>query len=265
MLLTRVISALIGAPVFLYLVYRGGVLVLCVTALLALLALRELFDMAVGLGVRTWKISGFAAGLILIIGAYLEQGRFLPFLYILWLFFCLTIFVLNYPEERIEDVAFNFFSVSYVIVLFAHLVLLRSLDQGIYLAFLTLGLTWATDTGAYFIGRILGQHKLAPLVSPNKTVEGSVGGVVFAVAGAVAVGALIPNQALPLGALILLAVTVGVAGQLGDLVESAIKRFAGVKDSGKLIPGHGGVLDRFDSILFTVPTVYYLFLGSIIS
>jgi len=265
MLLTRVISSLIGGPLLLFIVYRGGWFLVAVTVLLALLALRELFAMSEGLGLRNWKISGFAAGLVLVIGAYLEQGRFLPIIFVLWLLFCLTLFVINFPKERVEDLAFNFLALNYVVLLFAHLVLLRNLSQGVYLTFLTLGLTWATDTGAYFAGRALGKHKLAPKVSPNKTVEGAIGGIALAVLTAVVIGRLLPNQSLTQSSLILIACAVGVSAQLGDLVESAIKRFCGVKDSGKLIPGHGGVLDRFDSILFTIPTVYYLFLGLIIS
>ncbi len=265
MLLTRIISAVVLGPLFLFIVYKGGLFLLFATGVLTLLALRELFGMVAGLGLKSWKISGYVGGLILVLGAYLEQGRFLFFLFALWLIYCLVFFVFRYPQQRIEDLSFNFFAVTYVALLFSHIILLRGLNQGIYLTFLAIGLTWATDTGAYFVGRVLGRHKLAPLVSPNKTVEGAIGGVLAAVAAAFIVGKLLPDQSLTPGLMCVLASAVGISAQLGDLVESALKRFAGVKDSGWLIPGHGGVLDRFDSILFTVPAVYYLFVALIIS
>ncbi len=265
MLLTRVISAVVLGPLLLYFVYMGGAFLLFITAVLALLALHELFEMVAGLGLKTWKISGYVGGLILVLGAYLEQGRFLLFLFVLWLIYCLVFFVFSYPQQRIEDLSFNFLAITYVVLLFSHIILLRGLNQGIYLTFLAIGLTWATDTGAYFVGRAMGRHKLAPRVSPNKTVEGAIGGVLVAVAVAFAAGRMLPDKSLTPGIMFVLAVAVGISAQLGDLVESALKRFAGVKDSGWLIPGHGGVLDRFDSILFSIPAVYYLFMVLIIS
>ncbi len=265
MLLTRILTALIGGPIVLYLVYKGTGYILFLTLLLTFFALREIFEMSRGLGVKAWKFSGYVAGLIFCIAAYHEQGRFLPMLFILWMIYCLVRFAWQYPQAEIQDLGFNFLAVCYISLLFCHLILLRQLNQGIYLTFLALSLTWATDTGAFFVGKALGRNKLAPLISPNKTVEGAVGGVLVAAATALVLGSIFPNQSLGLGGLVALGVAVGITGQAGDLVESALKRMAGVKDSGKLLPGHGGFLDRFDSILFTVPTVYYLFLGLIIS
>jgi phosphatidate cytidylyltransferase len=265
MLQTRVLSAILGGPILLYLIYKGSGFIFFLTAVLVLLALHEIFAMSLGLGVKAWRISGYVAGLLCCFGAYREPSRYLPFLIILWLIYCLARFVWEFPRTKLHDVSFNFLAVCYVSLLFSHLILLRELNQGVYLTFLAIALTWATDTGAYFVGRAMGRNKLAPLVSPNKTIEGAIGGLIFAVGVSLAVGYMFPNSSLSSGSLTLLGLAAGITGQLGDLVESAIKRIAGVKDSGKLIPGHGGVLDRFDSILFTVPTVYYLFLGLIIS
>ena len=143
----------------------------------------------------------------------------------------------------------------YVALLGQYFVALRWLDDGrewVYLAAFT---TFATDTGAYAVGRLLGRHKLAPRISPAKTVEGGLGGLV---AGALAAAAL--NRLLglnqPDAAMLALGAGAAVAGQLGDLAESLIKRSAGVKDMGTLLPGHGGVLDRLDSLLFVIPLVY---------
>lgn len=133
---------------------------------------------------------------------------------------------------------------------------------GALLLVLPLVLTWANDSGAFFVGRALGRRKLMPSISPGKTVAGAVGGLVFTVGAAWAyVALLLQPQALlglSLGATLLLGVTVSIAGQVGDLVESMLKREAGVKDSSALIPGHGGVLDRTDSLLFTIPLSYVL-------
>ena len=115
--------------------------------------------------------------------------------------------------------------------------------------------TWASDTFAYFIGSLFGSHKLAPRISPNKTVEGFLGSIVGTTAAAIIFGSLVFN--FPLLQMIEAGILLAVAATVGDLVESVIKRFARIKDSGFLIPGHGGVLDRFDSIFFTAPIFYY--------
>jgi phosphatidate cytidylyltransferase len=133
---------------------------------------------------------------------------------------------------------------------------------GTALIFLPLLLTWAQDTGAYAVGRTMGRHKLIPKVSPGKTVEGAIGGIIVTVlvCWAYVRFALIPYAQLALGGadVVIFAIVVSIAAQVGDLAESLIKREAGVKDSSQIIPGHGGVLDRFDSLLFVLPVAYLL-------
>jgi phosphatidate cytidylyltransferase len=144
----------------------------------------------------------------------------------------------------------------YVGWLGSHAVLLRELPDGLDWVLLALFSVWITDSAAYFVGRAIGRRKLAPSISPNKTWEGAVAGLI---GGAVAVVAL--HEAFGLDAsaveLVALAVVLPVIGQLGDLGESALKRSWGVKDTGWLLPGHGGFLDRIDSLLIVVPVVYY--------
>ena len=131
--------------------------------------------------------------------------------------------------------------------------------EGTAFFFLPVAVTWLADTGAYFGGRTFGRRKLAPRVSPNKTVEGGVAGIVAATVGAMAYGyLLLPGLATALGptGLLGLGLVVGIAAAVGDLAESALKRECGVKDSSNLLPGHGGMLDRLDSLLWTIPTAY---------
>jgi len=152
----------------------------------------------------------------------------------------------------------------YPSLLCAHLVSLRDLQAartisglpaGAGWLFLVVGATWVMDIAAYVVGRAIGRHKLCPTISPGKTIEGAIGGLVGAVAVAWAMGMWLGLSAMQA---VLLGVLLGLGGQAGDLFESLLKRRAGVKDSGTLLPGHGGVLDRFDSLLFNAPIAYYV-------
>ena len=154
-----------------------------------------------------------------------------------------------------DDVAFVILSTLYVGVGFYYLIATR--DAGLAYIIFALLVVWTTDSGAYFTGRRLGKNKLWPEISPNKTIEGFVGGIVIAVV-AVMIMQLISPFDVSLGALILIAIVSSIFGQMGDLVESAIKRHYDVKDSGNILPGHGGILDRFDSLLFVLPLLNLL-------
>lgn len=145
----------------------------------------------------------------------------------------------------------------YVPLLLGHLVLLRSLASGQAWIFMTLLVVMGCDTFAYFVGSNFGKHKLYPAVSPNKSIEGAVGGLVGSVLAVLLAGStFLPQIGVVDG--VLIGLLLGVIGQLGDLFESLLKRACGVKDSGNMIPGHGGILDRLDSLLFAFPLVYYL-------
>ncbi len=159
-------------------------------------------------------------------------------------------------KRSLVDSSVMVFGILYVSLTLGHLLLTRTLPGGEYLIFFLVLVTWAGDTGAYYAGVTLGRHKLAPVVSPNKTIEGLLGGLVLAVVVAfIAQRWFLPTfTILDCVATGLLLTGVGV---LGDLSESAMKRSAGVKDSGAVIPAHGGMLDRLDSLLFTAPTFYY--------
>lgn len=156
----------------------------------------------------------------------------------------------------VESTANTLFGVVYVGWLLGYAILLRARADGPVLVLFLVGVTWAGESAAYLIGSAIGRHQLAPVISPRKTVEGAVAQVVATVGAAALLGAwLLP--ACRLGTSLLAGALLGVVGQFGDLAESAIKRSVGTKDTGSLIPGHGGVLDRIDSLLFNVPAFYF--------
>lgn len=161
----------------------------------------------------------------------------------------------GFPDQGLVTAAVNLFGAVYIGFMFAYILLLRYIPgQNGFYVFFTILVTWANDTAAYFVGMNFGKHKLCPGISPNKSIEGSAAGVIGGLLMAMGLGAVYGHS---IGPLLLLGFLVVVAGQCGDLIESVIKRNAGVKDSGSFLPGHGGVLDRFDSLLIAAPVVFY--------
>lgn len=158
--------------------------------------------------------------------------------------------VLSKNTFTFEDVSFVVFSTMYIGLGFFYLMELRVMGLD-YLFFIFL-IIWATDSGAYFFGRAIGKHKLWPAISPNKTVEGALGGVVSAIIIAI-IFQYFQGFNYHITYIMIIAILVSISGQIGDLVASAIKRHFNVKDSGKIMPGHGGVLDRLDSMIFVLP------------
>ena len=148
------------------------------------------------------------------------------------------------------------FGVLYIGWMLGHLVLLRGLECGVALIFFVFFVTWASDITAYYVGSSFGRRKLAPTISPGKTIEGAVAGLVGSVIASL-ISKLLFMPALDLHHYLIVGLLLGVVGQAGDLFESRLKRHVGVKDSGTLLPGHGGMLDRADSLIFTAPVYYY--------
>ena len=178
--------------------------------------------------------------------------------------FCLMIF--SRGKFNLADLSITLFGIIYVPFLFSYVALTRNLDLGyLYIWLIFIG-GWVTDIFAYFTGVTVGRTKILPKVSPKKSLEGSIGGVVGCAAAMTAFGAVFEGAlgGIPLYHFIILGVLCGVISQVGDWAASAIKRFVNIKDYGRIMPGHGGVLDRMDSILFVAPLVYFyisLFMG----
>lgn len=156
-----------------------------------------------------------------------------------------------------DDAAFAILGTLYVGLGFYYLIETRESEAGLTVLIFALLVVWFTDSGAYFTGRKIGKRKLWPEISPNKTIEGFVGGIIWAL-GIALIFAYFAGMEQPLLLVIIVAIVASIFGQLGDLVESALKRHFNVKDSGKMLPGHGGILDRFDSILFVMPLLHFL-------
>ena len=274
MLRSRVLSALVGIPVLLAIVMAGGLWLAIPITILALLGWREFYVKCRVKGVRPVVTVGYLVVLGWCVAGYCQPlnakayGTAALGLVYLLVMGSLAACVRRYHRDQTVPVLANASATVlgslYTGALFSFLLLLRAREPGTAqigassLAFgarvlmLLLFSTWATDTGAYFIGRQYGRRKLTP-ASPNKTVEGAVGGLVCAAIIATAAGAgfgLPWYLSLPIGLI------AGTAGQLGDLCKSVLKRDLGTKDFGELIPGHGGVLDRFDSLLMNAGLVY---------
>lgn len=205
----------------------------------------------IGLDVLIFSIRSAEKGLS---GVHFEH----LFLWLLGtLVFLMACYVIGYPRYHSEQMTMLFFGLFYVTLMMSFVFQLRLIKRGvIYVWFIFIG-AWGSDTCAYCVGKLLGKHKMPSELSPNKTVEGCVGGIL----GAALIGFLFAVAFFPNGWYWgLLALTCGIASvfsQIGDLTASAIKRNHDIKDYGNLIPGHGGILDRFDSILFIAPIIYY--------
>lgn len=254
MLYKRVLSAAVGIPLFLLAVWQGGWVHFALTLVIMVLALYELNRIYAGMDLKP-SLPVMITGIIILSASAFAGGNEafgLAFVPVVGLFLLSGIF--RYPDIKPVDVAAGLTGTFYI-SLFIYFYLVRSLEGGWVWILAMLAGTWAGDTAAYFVGKKFGRKKLAPSLSPGKTVEGAMGGIAGSVLGALLIYLVYPWYIFY--KFIALGVLVGIACILGDLFESSLKRTAGVKDAGIIIPGHGGVLDRFDSMLFTAPAVYY--------
>jgi phosphatidate cytidylyltransferase len=253
-MLKRILTALWGIPLILWIVHVGDQLFFIFVVLVACLGLYEFYSLLEKNNYKTLKTEGIVTGFLYLTFLYLESRWalriFLPLLIV-----SILIYELLKKEHSVIEISLTFLGFFYIPFLSGYFLLLRNLPQGEILTYYTFLVTWASDSAAYFIGKFFGKHKLAPSISPNKTIEGTVAGIIGSIIVSLAFGAIYYEKyLLP----IILGISLGIMGQLGDLVESMLKREIGVKDSSSLLPGHGGILDRFDSLFFIVPTTYYM-------
>ena len=258
---TRLMSGIVLVAAALVLIITGGEVLLTATCVISLIGMYELY--------RVYQMErSMAAGI-----GYLAAVIYYTNLYVQWipdsmvyvlglLILLLSVYVLSYPKYHASQVMAVFFGVFYVAVMLSCIYQVRMMEQGAYIVWLIFLCSWGCDTCAYCVGVKFGRHKMSPVLSPKKSVEGAAGGLAGAFLLTVIYGMVFRTQMDISTAQIFVMAAISTVGGLismiGDLAASAIKRNYKVKDYGTLIPGHGGILDRFDSVIFTAPVIYYL-------
>lgn len=266
-MLTRIVSGVVGIGLAAFVIQTGGLVFAIFCLLLMLVGYHEYVKAFanIQLNLSRWGAMGalifiwwatYSVGVLGLVGAATFG-----------ILAVLSLAVLRYGKLNVAETLTSVAGIGYLGLTLPCLMLIRYscgpkvvhspfgvMELGCALVWLTFGGTWASDTFAYFTGYLFGRHKLCPNVSPKKTVEGFIGGLIGTAASVAALGYAFGFDPRYLA---ILGVLQSLVAALGDLVESIIKRYTGIKDSGNLIPGHGGVLDRFDSVIFTAPTVYY--------
>jgi len=266
MLKHRVVTAAVGVPLIILAIWFGDPWITLFIAAAALAGSYEFYRMANFDRREPLLYLGLLWTLALVLSPHYRNPDLLPIVVTAAILVSLICLLLRPSREKaFHEWAWTIVGALYVGWMLSYWLSLRGLDDGrnwVYLAMLT---AFANDTGAYFMGRARGKHKLAPAVSPAKTWEGAIGGLVSAILAAIVIATVLKLISVELGTpfafgywqITILGFLVGLFAQLGDLVESLLKRKMGVKESGNLLPGHGGVLDRFDSLIFVGAVVYY--------
>lgn len=257
---TRLLSGIVLVLIAILTVPRGGLPLFVLTFLISMIGLFELYRVF-GIEHTSLGLVGYLTtiGYYIIVWFHIEE--YYPLMIVLSLMALMAFYVITYPAYKISQVAKAFMGFCYAGIMMSYIYQTRDLPDGKYLVWLIFLASWGSDTCAYCAGMLFGRHKMTPILSPKKTVEGAIGGVL----GAALLGclyatvfrrgfAIIANPGIACG----ISCAVGaLISMVGDLTASGIKRDYEVKDYGHLIPGHGGILDRFDSVLFTAPAVYF--------
>lgn len=264
-MLTRIIVAIVFIPAFLYILFlKNSILFFIVASAGLFIALYEFYNMFEAKGIRPLYLLGMSGGLIILVSAYFKRidiaSGILVFLII---FLAVKQVILNrdiLPDNSVLSLIVTFFGVFYICWLGMHIILLREMNNGngIMLVFLLFFIVWISDSAAYFIGSNFGRNKLAFAISPAKTVEGFIAAILFGTLFTV-LSKLVFPELIKLSFLhcLIIGFVLSLISQLGDLSESMFKRYAKIKDSMNLIPGHGGILDKIDGLLFAAPVLYY--------
>ena len=260
MFATRLISGIFLVIVAAFLLVKGGTLLFLAALALSLIGVFELY--------RVMKIEkelpgliGYAAVLAYYAILWTGAQEFMTFLVVAALMLLMTVYVITFPKYGTEQITVAFFGIFYVGMLLSFVYQVRSMPDGAYLVWLILLSSWGCDTCAYCVGMLFGKHKMAPKLSPKKSIEGAIGGVAGAALLGFIYGMIFETRMeviIQPGFTSACACAIAaVISQIGDLAASAIKRNHDIKDYGHLIPGHGGILDRVDSMIFTAPAIYY--------
>ena len=254
---TRLISGIILVIIALATIISGSWILFFTLLVVSLIGMRELYKVmkVSDEHITVLELVGYLGAVLYYIAMKADFGNYGTMAIIISMILILFVYVFGYPKYHAEQVMAAFFGVVYVAVMLSFIYLTRSLPDGKFLVWLIFLCSWGCDTCAYCVGMLIGKHKMAPVLSPKKSIEGAVGGV----AGAALLGVIYAAATQGKMAEYALICAVGaLISMVGDLAASAIKRNQNIKDYGKLIPGHGGILDRFDSVIITAPVIYYL-------
>ena len=254
---TRLISGIVLVIIALATIISGSWILFFTLLAVSLIGMRELYKVmkVSDEHVTVLELVGYLGAVLYYIAMKADFGNYGTMAIIISMILILFVYVFGYPKYHAEQVMAAFFGVVYVAVMLSFIYLTRSLPDGKFLVWLIFLCSWGCDTCAYCVGMLIGKHKMAPVLSPKKSIEGAVGGVV----GAALLGVIYAAATQGKMAEYALICAVGaLISMVGDLAASAIKRNQNIKDYGKLIPGHGGILDRFDSVIITAPVIYYL-------
>jgi len=245
----RTFSGLIGLILLIYIVLNGGYLFYLSIYLVSLIGLREFYKAIENINIKPIYSLGFLATTALFVNTIMGNMYFNIILTLL----ILTVLILLIINKKIsiQDISVTILGIFYIPFLFFHIIYLEDTNY-IWLVFI---ISFGTDTFAYISGNLFGKNKLCPNISPKKTIEGAIGGIIGST-GLIIIYSIYYNID-SIWKMIILSIICSIASQLGDLTASKIKRVSGIKDYGFIIPGHGGILDRFDSIIFTTPVIYY--------
>lgn len=257
----RLLSGVILLAVTIFVVACGGNVLLFALEVISLVGMFELYRASeLQNSVLAW--TAYAAAAVFYLLFYMKKPADPGMLLMLALLCLMAWYVLTYPKYQIEQVALVFFGIVYTAVSLSCIYCVRMLADGAYLVWLIFIGAWGSDTCAYCVGKLIGKHKLPSRLSPNKSIEGCIGGIAGAALIGFFYGSIFEQNfsvlMYPSLVLTFIGAASSVISQIGDLAASAIKRNHDIKDYGHLIPGHGGILDRFDSIIFTAPLVYML-------
>ncbi len=254
---TRLLSGIVLVAVALLTIISGSYILFFTLLGISLIGIQELYK---AMKVRTdrfnaLEIAGYLGAVIYYALIMLDFEKYGMMGVIISFMIFMFIYVFTYPKYTAQQVMPAFFGVVYVAVMLSFIYLTRNLPDGKFLVWLIFLCSWGCDTCAYCVGMLIGKHKMAPILSPKKSVEGGIGGV----AGAALLGVIYAAATKgPMAEYALICAVGALISMVGDLAASAIKRNQEIKDYGKLIPGHGGILDRFDSVIFTAPAIYFL-------
>ena len=256
---TRLISGIVLVIIALATIISGSWILFFTLLAVSLIGMRELYKVmkVSDEHVTVLELVGYLGAVLYYIAMKADFGNYGTMAIIISMILILFVYVFGYPKYRAEQVMAAFFGMVYVAVMLSFIYLTRNLPDGKFLVWLIFLCSWGCDTCAYCVGMLIGKHKMAPVLSPKKSIEGAVGGVV----GAALLGVIYAAATQGKMAEYALICAVGaLISMVGDLAASAIKRNQNIKDYGKLIPGHGGILDRFDSMMFTAPAIYFVIL-----